>query len=120
MRLCRVTGDVVSTVKNGKFQGQRILCCQPVDLDCRTPLGSSFLAVDLVQAGVGDLVLTITEGGGVRIHFQDDQIPLASVVTAQVDELEVVPDEAALEGQSCLERARAEGSGAGARGEEGA
>ena len=108
MRLCRITGDVVSTVKNGKFQGHRILCCQPVDLDCRTPIGSSFLAVDLVQAGIGDLVLTITEGGGVRIHMQDDTIPLSSVITSHVDELDVVEDEGALVGQSCLEQARAE------------
>jgi microcompartment protein CcmK/EutM len=108
MRLCRITGDVVSTVKCGKFVGHRILCCQPVDLDCRTPLGSSFLAVDLVQAGIGDLVLTITEGGGVRIHFQDDIIPLSSVITSHVDELDVVEDEGSLVGQSCLEQARAE------------
>ena len=107
MRLCRVTGNVVSTVKNGRYQGHRILCVQPVDLDCRTPQGSSFLAVDLVQAGVGDLVLTITEGGGVRIHLQDDSIPLSSVITSQVDEIDVVEDEDTLVGTSCLEQARA-------------
>ena len=103
MNLCRVTGDVVSTVKTGTFVGQRILCVQPVELDCRTPLGSSFLAIDLVQAGVGDLVLTITEGGGVRIHFQDEHIPLSSVITSQVDELDVVADESSLVGTSALE-----------------
>ena len=103
MNLCRVTGDVVSTVKNGKFTGHRILCVQPVELDCRTPRGSSFLAIDLVQAGVGDLVLTITEGGGVRIHFGED-LPLSSVITAHVDEFDVVEDEASLVGTSALEQ----------------
>jgi microcompartment protein CcmK/EutM len=113
MNLCRVTGDVVSTVKNGKFVGHRILCVQPVELDCRTPRGSSFLAIDLVQAGVGDLVLTITEGGGVRIHFGDDKIPLSSVITSHVDELDVVADESSLVGVSALEQTLA----ADARGE---
>ena len=106
MNLCRVVGDVVSTVKNEKLVGHRLLTVQPVDLDGRTPKGKSFMAVDLVGAGVSDLVLTITEGGGVRIHFQDDQIPLSSVITAIVDDLEVVADESTLTGQSTLENNR--------------
>lgn len=106
MNLCRVTGDVVSTVKNEKLVGRRLLNVQPVDLDCQTPKGASFLAVDLVGAGVGDLVLTITEGGGVRIVLQDDQIPLSSVITAIVDDFEVTADESALIGQSTLESNR--------------
>jgi microcompartment protein CcmK/EutM len=110
VNLCRVTGDVVSTVKNEKFVGHRILCVQPVELDGKTPKGSSFLAIDLVGAGISDLVLTITEGGGVRIHFADDQIPLSSVVTAIVDDLEVEADESSLVGASVLERTLAGGA----------
>ena len=111
MNLCRVTGDVVSTVKNEKPVGYRILCVQPVELDCKTPRGPSFLAIDLVQAGVSDLVLTITEGGGVRIVLQDDGIPLSSVITAIVDDLDVVADESSLVGTSVLEHARAAEAG---------
>ncbi len=110
MNLCRVTGDVVSTVKNEKLCGHRILCVQPVELDAKTPRGSSFLAIDLVGAGVSDLVLTITEGGGVRIHFGDDHIPLSSVITAIVDDLDVVADESSLVGTSVLEQALAGGA----------
>lgn len=104
--LCRVTGTVVSTVKNPKLAGGKILVCQPVDLDGHTPLGASFLAMDTVQAGVSDLVLTLKEGGGVRIIFEDKQIPLASVTTAIVDELSI-QDEDDLVGASVLELNRA-------------
>lgn len=107
MNLCRVVGSVVSTVKNEKLVGRKLLTVQPVDLDGRTAKGSSFIAVDLVGAGVSDLVLTITEGGGVRIHLQDDRTPFASVITAIVDDLERVADEASLVGQSTLESNRA-------------
>jgi microcompartment protein CcmK/EutM len=107
MNLCRVVGSVVSTVKNEKLVGRKLLTVQPVDLDGRTAKGSSFIAVDLVGAGVSDLVLTITEGGGVRIHLQDDQSPFASVITAIVDDLELVADESSLVGQSVLESNRA-------------
>jgi ethanolamine utilization protein EutN len=110
MNLCRVVGDVVSTVKNEKLVGLKLLTVQPVDPDGRTAKGSSFIAVDLVGAGVSDLVLTITEGGGVRIHFQDDGIPLSSVITAIVDDLELVADEGSLLGGSVLEHNRAEGA----------
>lgn len=106
MNLCRVTGDVVSTVKNERLVGHKILTVQPVDPDGKTPRGSSFLAVDLVGAGISDLVLTITEGGGVRIHLGDDQIPLSSVITAIVDDLEVEADESSLIGRSTLESNR--------------
>ncbi|HBP16802.1 MAG TPA: hypothetical protein DEA08_03275 [Planctomycetes bacterium] len=105
MRLCRITGDVVSTVKNDHLRGRRILVCQPVDLDCQTPMGPSFLALDVTHAGEGDLVLTIKEGGGARIIFGDDKIPLAAVVVAIVDELDVA-DEASLVGTSVIESAR--------------
>jgi microcompartment protein CcmK/EutM len=103
VRLCRVTGDVVSTVKNEHLAGQRILVCQPVDLDKTTPLGTSFLALDATHScGVSDLVLTIKEGGGVRIVFENKSIPLASIIVAAVDELHIT-DEASLVGTSLLE-----------------
>lgn len=111
--LCRVTGNVVSTVKNEKLTGHKILVCQPVDTDGRTARGPSFLALDLVQAGISDLVLTLKEGGGVRIIFEDDQIPLAAVITAVVDEL-ALSDEPSLVGSSVLELSRAAAAAEGA------
>lgn len=108
MILCRVTGSVVSTVKSPKLAGHRLLICQPVDLDARTPKSPSFLAIDsLSSAGVSDLVLCIREGSGARLIFQDEKIPVEAVIVGIVDDLEVAPDEAALLGQSALEQARA-------------
>ncbi|MCO5171694.1 MAG: EutN/CcmL family microcompartment protein [Planctomycetes bacterium] len=115
MILCRVTGDVVSTVKNDKLRGHRLLICQPVELDARTPRAPSFLAVDaLHQAGTSDLVLCIREGSGARLIFEDEKIPVEAVIVGIVDDLEVAPDEARLAGQSALERARAAGEVEGA------
>lgn len=115
MILCRVTGDVVSTIKNPKLQGHRLLICQPVELDARTPRAPSFLAIDsLHQAGTSDLVLCIREGSGARLIFEDEKIPVEAVIVGIVDDLEVVADEARLVGQSALERARAAGEVGGA------
>lgn len=105
MILCRVTGDVVSTVKNHRLEGNRLLLLQPVELDGRTPRGPSALGMDACGAGVSDLVLTIFEGSGTRLIFGDDQIPLEATVVAIVDELEVT-DPATLVGRSTLEQER--------------
>lgn len=108
MILCRVTGDVVSTVKHPKLQAHRLLVCQPVELDARTPRGGSFVAVDSLQsAGASDLVLCIREGSGARLIYQDEKIPVEAVIVGIVDDLSVAKDEAALAGWSALERARA-------------
>lgn len=111
MKLCRVTGDVVSTVKNEKLHAQRLMCVQPVELDGRTPTGSSFLVADRVGAGISDLVLTIQEGGGCRILYNDKQTPIEAIIVAIVDELEVL-DYEPLVGTSTIEVARAAGDDA--------
>jgi microcompartment protein CcmK/EutM len=87
--LCRVTGDVVAPHKNAHLAGNKLLICQPVGLDGRTSAGASFLALDVAQAGQGDLVLVLKEGGGARIIFADDKIPLQTVVVAVVDDIEI-------------------------------
>ncbi|MEZ6189281.1 MAG: EutN/CcmL family microcompartment protein [Planctomycetota bacterium] len=114
MNLCRITGTIVSTVQNPRLQGSRILIAQPVDLDCTTPRGGSFLVTDrgIVQSGVGDLVLTIKEGGGVRILYQDKTTPVEAVVVAVVDELDVPQAWEELVGHSTLEQPRDEGADA--------
>ena len=116
MILCRITGSVVSTVKNPKLHGHRILICQPVELDARTPKSPSFLAIDSLQsAGVSDLVLCIREGSGARLIFSDEKIPVEAVIVGIVDDFDVVPDESKLMGQSELERARVAGDAAGGK-----
>jgi ethanolamine utilization protein EutN len=106
--LCRVTGDVVSTVKVEKLNGHRLLLCQPVEPDGKTARGASFLAIDSLRtAGTSDLVLVIREGSGARLIFGDEKIPVEAVIVGIVDELEVVANEASLMGTSQLEQVRA-------------
>jgi ethanolamine utilization protein EutN len=65
MRICRVVGTVVATVHQHDFDGLKLLLCQPLD-DRLHPKGRSVIAADRVQAGVGDLVLVMSEGNGCR------------------------------------------------------
>ncbi len=96
MILGRIVGAVVATHKNSHLENNRLLIVQPVDLNTRKPIGKSMVALDKVDAGEGDLVLMIREGGSARIAFDDPKIPLQAVVVAVVDQLEVA-DETQLE-----------------------
>ena len=88
MIICRVTGSIVSTIKNKHFEGKKLLIVQPLDLDMKDK-DDAFLAVDTVSAGVGDNVLVNKEGGSARIVFEDDEIPLQAVIVGVIDNIEV-------------------------------
>jgi len=92
MIICKVCGDIVSTVKNKRFVGKKILIVQPLDLE-DNPQGEAFLALDAVQAGVGDRVLVMREGGSARIVFDDNEIPVQAVITAIIDGIEIDPQQ---------------------------
>ena len=62
---------------------------QPLDLEDQ-PEGEAFLALDSVQAGIGDRVLVMREGGSARIVFNDNNIPVQAVITAIIDGIDIV------------------------------
>jgi ethanolamine utilization protein EutN len=89
MRLCRVVGNVVATVKHPMYRGQPLMVVQPIDAHGRD-VGASFLAVDRVQAGPGDHVIVLTEGTGVRQILElGAQVPIRSLIVGIVDAVDV-------------------------------
>ena len=61
MQIGRVVGTVVSTQKNRKLEGAKLLMVQPMTLE-NQPRGTAVLAIDSVGAGVGERVLLVIEG----------------------------------------------------------
>ena len=61
MQIAEVVGTVVSTQKNRKLEGAKLLLVQPLTLD-GAPRGTALLAIDAVGAGVGEKVLVVIEG----------------------------------------------------------
>jgi ethanolamine utilization protein EutN len=61
MQIARVVGTVVSTQKNRKLEGAKLLLVQPLSIDDE-PRGVSLIAIDSVGAGVGEKVLVVIEG----------------------------------------------------------
>ena len=61
MILAKVVGNVVATQKDQRYEGSRILVVQPIDPD-GTNAGIELLALDSVDAGIGDTVVVVREG----------------------------------------------------------
>jgi microcompartment protein CcmK/EutM len=89
MLLCKVTGTIVATQKNETLNGKKILIVQPVDLESR-PMGRDLMAIDSVDAGIGDTVLVVQEGQAAAQILKGKNIPIHSVIVAVVDGLDVV------------------------------
>lgn len=88
MHIAKVIGTVVSTIKHPKYKGLKLLVVQPVDHNSRET-EQSFLAVDVVQAGIGDTVLVIREGNGARQIFNEPVLPIRSVIVGVVDQIDM-------------------------------
>ena len=84
MILGKVVGNVVSTIKLPVYQGYKILIVQPVN-DKQKPQGKSILALDTVQAGVGDTVLVIDEGNSSRLIMNNSTAPVRTMIVGIVD-----------------------------------
>ncbi len=86
MQLAKVIGTVVSTVHHRAYDGRRVMLCELLDFNGQG--GAQVIALDRVQSGVGDTVLILKEGTGVRQLFQEKDFPVRSVIVAVVDAVE--------------------------------
>jgi ethanolamine utilization protein EutN len=93
MKLCRVLGSITATVKLPCYQGLKLMVVEPMD-ESGKPSGKSFIAVDRVQAGEGDVVLVMAEGNGVRQLFKVEKtadLPIRSLIVGIVDKVDAQP-----------------------------
>ena len=90
MFIGKIIGNVVSTQKNEKFRGMKLLLVQPyITKEGRLQSsGSSVVAVDSVGAGVGECVL-FTQGSSARLTPTTKDAPVDTVIVGIVDVIEL-------------------------------
>ena len=94
MILARVVGNVVATQKNERYQSARVMLCQPLALD-GTETGVALLALDSVDAGVGDTVLVVQEGWGASTAATGKAgAAIDSAIVGVVDYVDLLEEEA--------------------------
>ena len=89
MFVAKVTGSLVSTQKVSAMTGYKLLIVEPyrVEPNARNSLvttGRTFVAVDMLGAGVGDYVL-LTQGSSARMTPETKSLPIDAVVIGIVD-----------------------------------
>jgi ethanolamine utilization protein EutN len=89
MYIGRVSGTVVATIKNELFEGRKLLVVDKLDLEGR-PTTKYDIAVDMVQAGVGDRVLVLDEGNSARqVVDREPNGAIRAVIVGIVDDVTV-------------------------------
>jgi ethanolamine utilization protein EutN len=81
-----VVGTVVTPVQHPAYDGQRLLAVRPLDPDGTPAKDRMFVAVDRVDAGVGDRVLLMAEGSSVRA-LVGESAPIRCAVVGVIDEI---------------------------------
>ncbi len=93
MFVARVTGAVVCTMKVESMTGHKLLVVEPYRLDgeSRAKLvttGRTFIAVDTVGAGEGEMVL-IVQGSSARLTPETKELPVDAVIIGIVDSVHI-------------------------------
>jgi microcompartment protein CcmK/EutM len=87
MLIAKVIGTTISTIKDEQLVGRKLLIVRQTD-ETGTSYGKPYVAVDTLDAGVGDLVLTAHGSGGRQTTITRNS-PVDAVIMAVIDHLEV-------------------------------
>ena len=87
MLIARVVGTTVATIKDEKLQGRKLLILRQTD-ETGAATGKPYVAIDTLDAGIGDLVLTAAGSSARQTNITKDT-PVDAVIMAIIDSLEV-------------------------------
>ena len=93
MFIGRITGSLVSTQKVPSMTGHKLLVVEPLRVDEKDqsslqPTGRTFVVVDTVGAGEGEVVLCV-QGSSARFTDQTKNLPIDAAVIGIVDTVHV-------------------------------
>ena len=88
MIIAKVVGNIVATQKQQSHEGKKILLIQPLDLEDR-PTGDVVVALDSVDAGIGDRVLAVQEGFSAMTSVGHTESPIDAAVIGVIDLVEL-------------------------------
>lgn len=88
MFVAKVVGNVWATAKHPGLNGYKLLLIQQLTGKDLKPVGKVQMAVcDRIDAGIGDTVLVLDEGGSARMILQNDKAPVRTIIVGIIDTL---------------------------------
>lgn len=93
MFIARVTGSVIATHKVASMVGRKLLTVEPMRVDPANRenligTGRTFVCVDTVGAGQGEMVL-IVQGSSARLTPETEKLPVDATIIGIVDNVSV-------------------------------
>jgi len=89
VQLARVIGSIVATRKSERLLGLKLLVAVPIDIETMTEKGASFITVDTVGAGEGEIVMW-AGGSSSRQTEQTTNKPVDSSIVGIVDYVDIL------------------------------
>lgn len=87
MLIAKVVGTVVATRKDERLESAKLLVSRPID-PAGKPEGNYLVAVDTVDAGVGETVL-IVSGSSARMAAGLKDCPVDAAIVGVIDRIDV-------------------------------
>ena len=93
MFVAKVTGSLIATQKVDAMKGYKLSIVEPYRVEpaerkSLVTTGRTFVAVDMLGAGVGDLVL-LTQGSSARMTPETKNMPIDAVIIGIIDQVHV-------------------------------
>lgn len=93
MILAKVVGNIVATQKNHRYENARVMLCQQISPE-GNEMPNTVLALDAVDAGVGDTVLIVQEGWSAStVATGKAGAAIDSAIIGVVDYVDLLPAE---------------------------
>lgn len=89
MFLAKISGNLVSTQKNKNLKGHKLLLVKKIDLKGNFIDNKDDIALDLIDAGIGDTVLVVKEGAAVQQMLGHKNAPVNTMIVAIVDDIDI-------------------------------
>ncbi len=86
MIIGKVTGEIYSTIHHDFYNQKKLLIVDKLSL-AGVSSGDYLIAVDAVDAGIGETVLIVDEGNSARQVVNDPNAPIRSIIVGIIDEI---------------------------------
>ena len=88
MKVAKVIGNIWATKKEERLQGYKFLLIQYVDVTNGDVKGNPEVAVDMIDAGVGETVIVVS-GSSARNASGNVNLPVDATIVGIVDGLDI-------------------------------
>lgn len=90
MFIAKVKGNIVSTKKNLNLISHKLLIVHAIDYNNNFIGDKDIIALDLIDSGIGDIVIVVQEGDAVQQVLGNKVTPVNTMIIGIVDNIEIL------------------------------